>query len=94
MQEKLDELRSLAVARLAEMRSLLAKPKNVHEARALLAERVGKFTLLPASDSGEWGYVAKGSVDFFDGTTLRVDGAGGAACTILPTAKFLVEVAA
>ena len=77
LQEKLDELRNLALARLTEMRRLLAKPKNVHEARALLAERVGKFTLAPVSDSGDWSYTAKGSVDFFGGSTLRVGGAGG-----------------
>ena len=94
LQEKLHELRCFAVKRLTEMQSLLAKPKNVHEARALLAERVGKFTLLTASDSGEWSYTANGSVDFFDGTTLRVDGAGGPACTVLPQAKFFVDLAA
>ena len=65
------------MTRLTEMRRLLAKPKNVHEARALLAERVGKFTLLPVFDSAEWSYTAKGSVDFLSETTLRVDGAGG-----------------
>ncbi len=77
LQEKLEELRTLAVAHLTNMRRLLAKPENVHEARAVLAERVGTFTLSPVSDSGEWSYSAKGSLDFFGETTLRVDGAGG-----------------
>jgi site-specific DNA recombinase len=77
LQEKLEELRTLAVRHLTEMRCLLAKPENVHEARAVLAERVGTFTLSPVSDSGEWSYTARGSVDFFGQTTLRVDGAGG-----------------
>ena len=64
-------------AHLTEMRHLLAKPENLDEARALIAERVGKFTLLPVSDSGEWSYTARGSVDFFGDACLRVDGAGG-----------------
>ena len=44
---------------------------------ALLAERVGRFTLSRVTDSGEWSYTANGSVDFFGETALRVDGAGG-----------------
>ena len=77
LEEKLEELRTLALAHLTEMRRLFAKPENVHEARALLAERVGFFTLSPVSDFGEWSYTAHGSVDFFGETTLRVDGARG-----------------
>src|SRR5260370_34326574 len=83
LQEKLGELRSLAVTRLTEMRRLLAKPKNVHEARALLAERVAKFTLFPSSYSAEWSYTAKGSLGFLSETTLRVDGAGGLSGTMI-----------
>ena len=77
LQEKLDELRAIAMKHLAEIRCLLEKPENIHEARAAFAEMFGTFTLSPISDSGEWRYTAKGSVDFFSETTVRVDGAGG-----------------
>jgi len=43
LEEKLDELRTFAVARLTSLRELLANPAAVHEARALLAEQIGKF---------------------------------------------------
>lgn len=46
---------------LSEMRRLLAKPENIGEARAVLAERVGSFTLSPAL---EWSCAAKGSSGF------------------------------
>ena len=45
LQERLDELRTLAVDRLMQLRGLLTNPSAVHEARALLAGQVGKFTL-------------------------------------------------
>ena len=77
LQEKLDELRAIAKKHLAEIRHLLAKPENIHEARAALAEMFGTFKLSPISDSGEWSYTAKGSADFFSQTTVRVVGAGG-----------------
>jgi site-specific DNA recombinase len=70
---KLDELRTFAVSRLTDLRRLLAKPENIHEARALLANQIGKITLVP----NERGYLAQGSIDFFGDTTLRVSGAGG-----------------
>jgi hypothetical protein len=66
----------------------------IARASGLLAERVGKFALLPVSDSGKWSYTAKGSVDFLSETTLRLDGAGGQTCTILPQAMFFVDLAA
>ena len=77
LQEKLDELRTFAVSRLTDLRRLLSKPESVHEARALLAEQFGKFTLLPVSDLGKWDYRATGSVDLFGEKLVRVDGAGG-----------------
>ena len=55
-----------------DLRGLLAKPENIEEARALLAEQIGKITLVP--NEGE--YVAKGSVDFFGEMRLRTNGAG------------------
>ena len=77
LNQKLDELRTFAVSRLTDLRRLLSKPESVHEARALLAEKFGKFTQLPVTDSGEWNYKAAGSVDSFGGKLVRVDGAGG-----------------
>ena len=53
LQEKLDELRDLAMRHIDQMRHLLTKPENVHEARVVFAERVGTFTLFPVSDSRE-----------------------------------------
>jgi len=70
LQEKLDELRAVARKHLAEILRLLAKPENVHEARAAIAEMFGTFTLSPLTNSGGWSYSAKGSVDFFGQTTL------------------------
>ena len=45
VQEKLDELRAFAISRLNRLRDVLADPKAIDEARALLAERVGMVTL-------------------------------------------------
>jgi site-specific DNA recombinase len=73
IQTKLDELRTFAVDQLTELRQLLARPENVHEARALLARQIGPITLIPTKE----GYSARGSVDFFGDTGLRVSGAGG-----------------
>ena len=77
LQERLDELRAFAVSRLTNLRGLLSKQTSVHEARALLSEQFGKFTLFPVSDSGKWNYKAGGSVDLFGEKMIRVDGAGG-----------------
>ena len=74
---KVNELRSFAMAQLSDLRLLLAKPANVHEARALLAEQFGKITLEPTVLAGHEAYIAKGSIDFFGGETLRVVGAEG-----------------
>jgi hypothetical protein len=52
LEEKLDELRTFAVARLTSLRGLLVKPTAVHEARALLAEQIGKFTLEQVEEGG------------------------------------------
>ncbi len=71
---KLDDLRTFAVSRLTDLRRLLANPENIHEARALLAQQIGRITLIP-SEKGE--YLAQGSVDFFGDKGLRVSGAGG-----------------
>jgi site-specific DNA recombinase len=42
-QQKLDELRAFALTKLAKLRALLSAPSAVHEARALLAEGIGKL---------------------------------------------------
>ena len=78
LQEKLDELRTLAVERLTQLRGLLTNPSAIHEARALLAEQVGKFTLERVQQDGKIVFRANGSIDFFgEDASTRVDGAGG-----------------
>ena len=78
LQEKLEELRTFAVSRLTRLRELLANPAAIHEARALLAERVGKFTLQRVSEGGKVSFQADGQIDFFGEEALtRVGGAGG-----------------
>ena len=47
------------------------------EARALLAEQFGKFTLRRVKVAQGWSYQAQGSVNFFGDSLVRVDGAGG-----------------
>lgn len=71
---KLDELRTFAVSRLTDLRRLLGKPESIHEARALLAQQIGRIALIP---NGKGEYLAKGSIDFFGDARLRVSGAGG-----------------
>jgi hypothetical protein len=82
LKEKLDELRNFAVSRLAHLREMLANPKAIHEARSLLAEQIGKFTLERVSENGEISFKANGQIDFFGEEALtRVGGAGGPTCT-------------
>jgi site-specific DNA recombinase len=77
-QEKLDELRTFAVARLTRLRELLPNPTAIHEARALLAEQIGKFKLERVEENGRVSFKANGNIDFFGEEVLtRVDGAGG-----------------
>jgi hypothetical protein len=59
LQEKLGELRGFAVSRLTRLRELLANPTAIHEARALLAEQIGKFTLERAEENGKVSFKAK-----------------------------------
>ncbi len=78
LEEKLDELRTFAVARLTSLRELLVNPASVYEARALLAEQIGKFTLEQVSEAGKLSFRANGQIDFFGEEALtRVGGAGG-----------------
>jgi hypothetical protein len=65
LQEKLGELRSVAVSNLTRLRELLASPSEIHEARAFLAERVGKFTLQRVQSNGKFSFKAEGKMDFF-----------------------------
>lgn len=73
---KAGELRDSAMRHLSEMRRLLAKPENIGEARAVLAERVGSFTLSPA-----WNGVVrrKAPVDFLRREYRFQPSAGGVA---------------
>jgi hypothetical protein len=78
LEEKLEELRTFAVFKLTRLRELLADPAAVHEARAVLAEQVGKFKLERVLEAGQVSFRATGQIDFFgDETLTRVDGAGG-----------------
>src|SRR6266566_4192852 len=78
LQEKLDELRTFAVSRLTRLRELLANPAAIHEARALIAEQVGKFTLQRVEENGATSFKANGNIDFFGEEALtRMGGAGG-----------------
>ena len=78
LQEKLEELRRFAVSRLTRLRELLTNPEAIHEARALLAEQIGKFTLERVSENGEISFKANGEIDFFgEEAFTRVGGAGG-----------------
>ncbi len=78
VQEQLDELRAFAISRLDRLRDVLADPKAIHEARALLAERVGKFTLERVFENGEVSFKANGEMDFFgEEAFTRLSGAGG-----------------
>jgi hypothetical protein len=78
LEEKLDELRTFAVSRLTRLRELLANPAAIHEARALLAEQVGKFKLQRVVEKGATSFKANGNIDFLGEEALtRVGGAGG-----------------
>ena len=57
------------------------------EARALLAEQIGKFTLEQVSEDGKVSLKADGQIDFFGEEALtRVGGAGGPVRTVRPYA--------
>ncbi len=78
VQEKLAELRAFAISRLNRLRDVLADPKAIHEARALLAEQVGKFTLERVSEGGKISFKANGEIDFFgEEAFTQLSGAGG-----------------
>jgi hypothetical protein len=65
LQEKLDGLRDFAIYRLNRLKQLLTDPNAIHEARALLAEQVGKFTIERTEENGNATLKANGSIDFF-----------------------------
>ena len=91
LQEKLDDLRDFAIAPLNRLREVLMKPEAIHEARALLAEHVGMFTLERVSEDGRLSYKANGMIDFFgDDASTQLSGARGAARTNLPQIEFRV----
>jgi hypothetical protein len=78
LQEKLEELRTLAVERLTQLRRLLTNPRTIHEARALLADQVGKFTLERVETDGAVTFKANGKIDFFgENAVTQLSGAGG-----------------
>src|SRR6267142_6012251 len=65
LQEKLEELRTFAVLRLTHLRELLTNPAAIHEARALLADQIGKFKLERVNENGRISFKANGNIDFF-----------------------------
>jgi hypothetical protein len=78
LQEKLEELRTFAVLRLTHLRELLTNPAAIHEARALLADQIGKFKLERVNENGRISFKANGNIDFFwEEVLARGDGAGG-----------------
>ena len=78
LDEKLKELRTIAVSRLTRLRELLANPEAIHEARALLSEQVGKFTIERTEENGKVRVKANADIDFFgEEAFTRVGGAGG-----------------
>ena len=78
LQATLDELRDLAISRLAKIRELITHPDSIDLARAVVAEHFGTFTLEPTVQGGEPVYLAHGKVDFFgDEAMARTGGAGG-----------------
>jgi hypothetical protein len=94
-QEKLDELRTLAMSRLTRLSELLTDPSAIHEARALLAEQVGKFTLHRVQEGESTTYKASGKIDFFGEVTLtQLSGAGARIVHSSPRVDFEIEVAA
>jgi hypothetical protein len=94
LQEKLDDLRTFAASRLTRLRELLANPKAIHEARALLAEQIGKFTLERVEENGKVSFKAEGNIDFFGEEALtQLRGAGGPVRIVRAT-EFSLPVAA
>jgi site-specific DNA recombinase len=78
LEEEVEELRTLAVDRLTQLRALLTNPSAIHEARAVLADQVGKFTLERVQESGKITFKANGKIDFFgEEAFTRLSGAGG-----------------
>jgi hypothetical protein len=78
LRSTLDELRTFAVARLTDIRKLIAHPESIDQARAALAEHFGAFTLEPIAQAGKTTYLAHGKEDFFgDEAMARTGGAGG-----------------
>ena len=54
------------------------EPAAIHEARALLADQIGKFKLERVNENDRISFKANGNIDFFGEEVLtRVSGAGG-----------------
>jgi hypothetical protein len=65
-----------------------------HEARALLADQIGKSKLERVNENGRISFKTNGNIDFFGEEVLtRVGGAGGPVCTVRAT-KFSLPIAA
>jgi hypothetical protein len=73
-------------AKLLDIRAIVNS--DVAQTRAILARPIDGITLTPTGEH----YVANGTWDFLGRGSIG--GAGGPACTILPRADFVIEVAA
>ena len=63
---------------MTRLRELLTNPTAIHEARALLADQIGKFKLERVNENGRINFKANGNIDFFwEEVLARGDGAGG-----------------
>jgi hypothetical protein len=70
-------LRDFAISRLSRSLEVLTNPEAIHEARALLAEQIGTFTLQRVEENGKVSYKANGMIDFFgDEAFTELSGAG------------------
>jgi hypothetical protein len=78
LRETLENLKTIALKRLAALRELISHPESIDQARVVLAEHFGSFKLEAVEEKGEWSYRARGKVDFFgDSALARTGGAEG-----------------
>jgi hypothetical protein len=80
------------------LRERLVDPKAIHDARALLAEQIGKFTLEQVSENGEVSFNANGQIDFFGEEALHAwvvpgEGSGPNVCLFGLSGRRRLDVA-
>jgi site-specific DNA recombinase len=76
--DQVSRLREFAMERLSKLRELVSHPESVDQFRAVLGEHFGTFTLEVVEEQGTRSYRARGTVDWFGGSSVaRTGGAGG-----------------